>query len=75
MFSIQGIYDGKKVYPIGTIKETKKYKVIITFVEEIDPSDEESLIRDFGESSSGFSFWEKKEEDIYQDYLISPKNK
>ena len=71
MLSIQGIYDGKKVYPIEKIKETKKYKVIITFVEELNAGEEENLIRDFGENSSAFSFWENKEEDIYQDYLIS----
>lgn len=75
MFSVPGIYDGKNIYPIEKIKENKKYKVIITFVEELDPIQEESLIRDFGADSYAFSFWESKEEDIYQDYLNSSKRK
>jgi hypothetical protein len=75
MFSVPGIYDGKNVYPIETIIENKKYKVIITFVEELDPIQVDNFIRDFGADSSAFSFWESKEEDIYQDYLNSSKRK
>lgn len=69
MFSVQGIYEDGKVYPFEKIKEKKKYKVIITFVEELNTSNEESSIRNFGANSSGFSFWENEEEDVYQDYL------
>lgn len=43
--------------------------MIITFVEELNTSNEESSIRNFGANSSGFSFWENEEEDVYQDYL------
>ena len=57
MLSVQGIYDGKKVYPIERINNIKRYKVIITFVEELDDSEQDNLTRAFGENSSAFSFW------------------
>ncbi len=75
MFSVPGIYDDGKVFPIESINVDKKYKVIITFVEELDIDNEEAMIRNFGGNSSAFSFWKNKEEDIYQDYLISSKAK
>jgi hypothetical protein len=71
MLSIKGIYDGKKVYPTEAIKDTKKYKVIITFVEEITENEEESL-RSFGtHTNAALEFWNNPEEDIYQDYLTT----
>lgn len=45
---------------------SKKYKVIITFVEEIDETEE---IRHLAAQTDSFKFWENEEEDIYQDYL------
>lgn len=75
MFSVQGIYDDGKVFPTEKIKVDKKYKVIITFVEELNVDEEEGMIRNFGGNSSAFSFWNNKKEDIYQDYLISAKTK
>lgn len=42
------------------------YKVIITFVEEIDEPDE---IREFSAQTEGLEFWHDVSEDLYQDYL------
>ncbi len=73
MISVKGIYDGKKVYPTEAIKGTKKYKVIITFVEEINENEEKD-IRFFGANTdAALEFWDSPEEDIYQDYLTPSK--
>ena len=36
MLAIKGIYDGKKIVPLEKFPVNKQYKVIITFIEEID---------------------------------------
>jgi hypothetical protein len=70
MLSIQGIYDGKNIYPVEAIKGNKKYKVIITFVEELDlPENEHTELRNFGTNEPALDFWNNSKEDIYQDYL------
>ena len=66
MQTIEGIFDGKTFIPSEKIPVTKKYKVIITFVEEIDETEE---IRNLSAQTDGFTFWEDEREDIYQDYL------
>ena len=68
MLAIRGIYDGKTIKLIDKITEKKKYKVIITFVEEIFPNDED--LRIFSSQTTGLDFWNDPKEDIYQDYLI-----
>ena len=73
MVSIKGIYDGQRVLPLEKVEGNKKYKVIITFVEEITDSDEADELRNFASQSDSFSFWEDGKEDIYQDYLKKPK--
>ena len=76
MLSVSGIYDGKSIYPTNVITDKKKYKVIITFVEELDKvAAEEVDIRNFGASHSSLDFWNNPEEDIYQDYLTAPDSK
>ncbi|MCD6012099.1 MAG: hypothetical protein K0Q79_1961 [Flavipsychrobacter sp.] len=75
MVSVAGIYDGKNIHPLSEINDRKKYKVIITFVEELENTDaEDSDIRNFGTTHASLDFWDNPEEDLYQDYLIS-KNK
>ena len=75
MLSVTGIYDGKSIYPTEAISDKKKYKVIITFVEELDSTESENLaMRNFGKHSSAFDFWNDPNEDIYQDYLDKPKS-
>ena len=66
MQTIEGLFDGKTFIPLEKIPVTKKYKVIITFVEEIDEQEE---LRDLSAQTDSFGFWENEEEDIYQDYL------
>ena len=68
MLAIRGIYDGKTIKLIDKITEKKKYKVIITFIEEIYPDDED--LRSFSSQTTGLDFWNDPKEDIYQDYLI-----
>ena len=73
MLSVTGIYDGKNIYPLNAINERKKYKVIITFVEELEnTTTEDSDIRNFGASHASLEFWDNPGEDIYQDYLTTP---
>ena len=70
MISVGGIYDGKHIYSVDAIKETRKYKVIITFVEEINTTDTEDLsLRNFGTTNASLDFWNETHEDIYQDFL------
>ncbi len=74
MLSIQGIYDGKNIYPVEAIKGNKKYKVIITFVEELDSSETETIeLRNFGSNEPALDFWNNTMEDIYQEYLPTAK--
>jgi hypothetical protein len=68
MLTVRGIYDGKNVTIIDKIKGKKKFKVIVTFIEELHISDQD--IRDFSAQTSGLDFWEDPREDIYQDLLI-----
>lgn len=66
MIAVEGIYDGKEVIALEKIPFKKSYKVIITFVEEIDEPEE---MRDFTSQTNGLEFWHDEREDIYQDYL------
>jgi len=76
MLSINGIYDGKSIYPTNVIKDNKKYKVIITFVEELDNVESEEIdMRNFGSNQASLEFWDNPREDIYQDYLTTPDAK
>jgi hypothetical protein len=71
MLSVKGIYDGIKIYPTEPLKEDRKYKVIITFLEEIKDEEEKDL-RSFGSSANAaLDFWSNPGEDVYQDYLPS----
>lgn len=66
MLAIKGIYDGKSIKPLEKTPVNKKFKVVITFIEEIDDTE---LLREFSSQTESFSFWENPKEDIYQDYL------
>lgn len=67
MLAVKGIYDGKSVKLLDKLADHRKYKVVVTFLEEIETTDEE--LRDFTSQSSGLDFWSDPKEDIYQDYL------
>ena len=70
MIAIEGIYDGKNFIALEKVTVFKRYKVIITFVEEIDEAEE---LRDFTAQTDSFEFWNNTEEDIYQDYLTAER--
>jgi hypothetical protein len=72
MLAVRGIYNGKTVKITDRITEKKKYKVVVTFLEEIQQPD--NGLRDFSAQTAGLDFWEDNREDIYQDYL-QPKFK
>lgn len=67
MLVIHGIYDGYTIKIKDKITEKKKYKVIITFIEEISKND--SDLRTFSSQTRGLEFWNDSREDVYQDYL------
>jgi hypothetical protein len=73
MLAVKGIYDGSRIQLLEKIKGRKRYKVIITFVEEMEGNREESELRDFAAQTKGLEFWNDEREDIYQDYLSKPK--
>ena len=69
MLSVKGIYDGKRIHLVEGKLPQKRYKVIVTFLEEVKDSGED--VRDFSSAGNGFEFWEDPREDLYQDYLTA----
>jgi len=69
MLSVKGIYDGENIRLVEKIKDKKRYKVIITFVEEIRGDEEPEALREFASQTNAMAFWNDPKEDIYQDYL------
>lgn len=67
MLAVKGIYDGKSVKLLDKLTDRRKYKVVVTFLEEIEATDDE--LRDFTSQTSGLNFWNDPREDIYQDFL------
>ncbi len=66
MLSISGFYDGKTIKPLEKTPRNKKFKGVITFIEEIEDA---AQMRDFSSQTSSFKFWESPKEDLYQDFL------
>lgn len=66
MLAVEGIYDGKRFVVLGKVPFRKTYRVIITFVEEID---EPAEMRDFSAQTDALDFWHDEREDLYQNYL------
>lgn len=66
MVTVKGIFDGKNVKALEDLPEGKRYKVLITLLEEIK---EEEEIRYVFSNNDSFSFWVNEKEDIYQEYL------
>jgi hypothetical protein len=71
MFAVNGIYDGETIRITTKIPDKKKYRVVITFLEEL--SDNNEFLRDFSSDSDGFGFWDNPAEDLYQDFLTISK--
>ena len=68
MLAIKGIYNGETFIPLDSFPQKKKFKVVITFIEEI-PKNENEDLRNFSEQTDGLSFWEDERENLYQEYL------
>ena len=74
MLSVTGIYDGQHILLTETLNEHKKFKVIVTFVEELEKDEASDIeLSNFGRNKAAFDFWNDPAEDIYQDYLKKPK--
>lgn len=74
MLSVAGKCDGKSFFPLEAINQHKNYKVIITFIEELNNAETDELkLRNFGTSQPSFDFWNNPAEDIYNDFLHKPK--
>ena len=58
---------GNSVTITDKINEKKKYKVVVTFIEELP--DENIELRNFSAQTNGLDFWKDSAEDLYQDYL------
>jgi hypothetical protein len=71
MQTIEGIFDGKNFIPLESVPVSKRHRVIITFVEEMDEDEE---IRSLTAQTDSFTFWEDEREDIYQDFLGSSES-
>ena len=71
MEAVHGIFDGENIIATDPISTKKKFKVVITFLEEIDETVEhaEEESRNFAAQTDGLSFWQDEREDVYQDYL------
>lgn len=67
MLAVNGIYDGKNIRLTEKVTEKKQYRVVVTFIEELNQSDND--VRDFSAQTQGLEFWRDEKEDIYQDYL------
>jgi len=72
MLSVKGIYEEGKIKLLEKIKSQNRSKVIITFIDDPDTSEEERL-RVFSSDGGALTFWNSEAENIYQDYL--PKKK
>ncbi len=66
MLTVEGIYDGKTFVALEKFPKEKRFKVMITFVEELDETEE---LRNFSANNESFEFWHDSREDIYQDFL------
>jgi hypothetical protein len=67
MLTVKGIYNGKDFVALEKFPKNKNFKVVITFVEEIDEREE---LRQFSAQTDAFSFWNDEREDLYQDFLF-----
>lgn len=61
MLAVRRIYDGKSVRIIDRITEKKRYRVVVTFIEELSQNDND--LRDFSAQTSGLDFWEDSKQE------------
>ena len=68
MLTVKGVYNGTDFLVLEKFPKNKNFKVMITFVEEID---EKEKIRQFSAQTEGLDFWNDERENIYQDFLTA----
>lgn len=68
MLTVNGIYNGKEFVVSEKFPKNKNFKVIITFVEEIDETED---VRQFAAQTDALAFWADEREDLYQDFLAA----
>lgn len=68
MLTVKGIYNGKEFVALESFPANKNFKVIITFVEELNEDEE---IRDFSAQTDALDFWNDERENLYQDFLVA----
>jgi len=66
--TIEGIFDGEKIYPLEEIKTKRKYRVIITFLESIDKFDDFKDLKLHSEKVFE-KLWENENDEIWSSYL------
>lgn len=70
MLTVKGIYNGSEFVALENFPKNKNFKVIITFVEELDEDEE---LRNFSSQMDALDFWKDEKEDFYQDFLVTEK--
>jgi len=66
--TIEGIYDGKDIFPLEEIQTKSKYRVIITFLEEIEEPDGFEDLKLHSEKVFQ-KLWENEDNEIWASYL------
>ena len=68
MKTVDGIFDGKRVYLLEKVKGNKKSRVTVSFGDELTEEEIAGLFPAYAQSDA-FGFWHNSEEDIYQDMV------
>ena len=74
MKTVDGIFDGKRVYLLEKVKGNKKSRVTVSFGDELTEEEIAGLFPAYAQGDA-FGFWHNSEGDIYQDYLSKKKKK
>lgn len=65
LITVEGIFDGKAILPLGRIKTRKRHRVLITFLEELDD------IADLKKHSEKVlsKLWKNEDDRLWNSYL------
>ena len=68
LHTIEGVYDGEKIQPLQRIKTNRIYRVIITFLEEIEQPDNFRDLKIHSENKFE-KLWKNENDEIWASYL------
>ena len=68
LLTIQGIYDGKNIVPLKNIKVKDQYRIIINFLDKIEPTEGIENLRLHSEKVFE-KLWENENDEIWNSYL------